>query len=72
MALERLEFLDAIEAIRANVYRRRLIEVFGSEQAWLDASVSVGRSTPAWRLIRELKYDALPSCVRMLTQHWKP
>lgn len=69
--IETAKFLDAVAMLRANAYRRRLIKALGREQAWLNACVSIARRAEACHLTRELKFDALPGCVRMLEEHWK-
>ena len=63
--------LEAVEFLRANAYRPRLVREFGQEQAWLETCVAILERAAAWHLWRRLSYAALPDCLERLESHWR-
>jgi energy-coupling factor transporter ATP-binding protein EcfA2 len=69
--IEPLSTLAALDLLRQNAYRPRLVKILGQEADWLERSLSVMRAGEAFHLTRRWSFDALPGCIEGLQRHWE-
>ncbi|HEX9022748.1 MAG TPA: hypothetical protein VF799_02810 [Geobacteraceae bacterium] len=67
-----MKTLDAMELLRDNAYRQRLVKVMNQEKAWFEDSIAIfRRGVRAYWLTIPRQFDALRECVEGLSDHWR-